>query len=50
MMYNYNVRGTGVVAGEAERKKCNKYATLTDHYLFVPIAVETHGSFGSSTH
>lgn len=33
---------------EVERRKCDKYSSLTDHYLFVPIAVETHDSFGPS--
>ena len=38
----------GNVANEAEHKKKVKYSNLGDQYLFVPLAVETSGSFGSA--
>ena len=36
------------MANEAEHKKKVKYSNLGDQYLFVPLAVETSGSFGSA--
>ena len=38
--------GAGNVANEAEQKI--KYSNLGDQYLFVPLAVETSGAFGSA--
>ena len=36
----------GKAAEQAERKKLAKYDYLTSNYIFVPIAVETMGSWG----
>ena len=36
------------MANEEEHKKKVKYYNLGDQYLFVPLAVETSGSFGSA--
>ena len=33
----------------AEERKKSKYASLTDRYIFQPIAIETAGVFGPST-
>ena len=38
----------GNVANEAEHRKKVKYSNLGDQYLFVPLAVETSGSFSSA--
>ena len=38
--------GTGVVVDRAERKKKLKYACLSGRYPFIPIGIETFGSFG----
>ena len=36
----------GAAARSAEENKVKKYATLSDRYLFVPVAVETSGVLG----
>ena len=43
------VTGQGAVASKAEIRKCTKYNHLAAMYNFVPVAVETLGSFGEST-
>ena len=45
---NKAVTGQGAVASEAEIRKCTKYNYLGAMYNFVPVAVETLGSFGES--
>ena len=40
--------GAGNVANEAEHHKRVKYSDLGSSYLFVPIAIETAGVFGSA--
>ena len=40
--------GAGNAANEAEHKKKIKYSNLGDQYLFIPLAVEKSGSFGSA--
>jgi hypothetical protein len=40
------VSGPGVLATEAEGRKCMKYTSLSATYCFVPIAVETLGALG----
>ena len=45
---NKAVTGQGAVASEAEIKKCTKYNYLGAMYNFIPVAVETLGSFGES--
>jgi len=42
-------REAGLVAEEAEKKKCAKYAHLEESHHFVPVAVETMGVFGPKT-
>jgi hypothetical protein len=37
----------GAAADRAEERKRNKYAALTQHYLFAPVAIETLGAWGS---
>ena len=39
-------REAGMVANQAERNKCQKYALLCTSHHFVPIAIETSGVFG----
>ena len=39
----------GSAAKGAEERKKSKYASLTDRYIFQPIAIETAGVFGPST-
>jgi hypothetical protein len=36
-----------LAADRAEERKRNKYAALTQHYLFAPVAIETLGAWGS---
>ena len=38
------------VAAQAERKKIAKYSSPDSSYHFIPVAVETCGSFGPKTH
>ena len=38
--------GTGLVANRAASLKCQVYAELQNKYNFIPIAVESSGSFG----
>ena len=38
---------SGAAAGQAEVKKQRKYSTLQSNFLFVPVAVETSGCWGS---
>ena len=46
----YNVASmAGAAATDAEVLKCNKYAGLSQTYLFEPIAIETMGVYGRST-
>ena len=39
----------GSAAMAAEERKRNRYSTLTDRYLFEPVAIETTGVMGPST-
>jgi hypothetical protein len=43
---NRAVTGPGVVADDAEQRKTLKYRSLSPHYHFTPIAVETLGAIG----
>ncbi len=43
-----SVSGASETANEAELKKSRKYANLPQSYMFVPIAIETLGAWGSS--
>jgi hypothetical protein len=43
---NRAVTGPGLVADDAEQRKTLKYRSLSPHYLFTPIAVETLGAIG----
>ena len=36
----------GAAAEERERKKVEKYLTLSDNYHFIPVGAETYGAFG----
>jgi hypothetical protein len=45
---NKAVTGPGVVASEAELKKCAKYQTISQTHCFVPVAVETLGALGEN--
>ena len=45
---NSSSAGPGRVAAEAERLKAQKYRYLNPHYNFVPVAIETLGTFGPS--
>ena len=38
------------MATQAERKKIAKYSSLDSSYQFIPVAVETGGTFGPKTH
>ena len=40
--------GAGLVAEYVEQAKCSKYVLLQTKYTFVPIGIETSGSFGPS--
>ena len=40
-------KGAGAVANKAEERKKAKYAELATTHLFIPLAVETTGVFGS---
>ena len=37
------------MANQAEHKKCVMYAHLDQNHIFMPIAIETSGVFGSET-
>ena len=39
----------GSAADTAEERKCARYSSLADRYLFQPVAIETTGTMGSST-
>jgi len=39
--------GAGAVAAQAEERKCSKYCHLDASHIFVPVAIETLGAFGS---
>ena len=41
------VTEVGAVAVQAEMNKISRYSHLDSSYLFVPVAIETCGSFGS---
>ena len=45
-----SAREPGKAAKIAESKKNNKYKDLENNYEFVPIAVETFGSWGPESH
>ena len=44
------VSRSGAVADHAETLKSAKYSHLDSAYMFVPVAVETSGAFGSKAH
>ena len=41
-----SAREAGKAAKNAETRKHNKYRNLKDNYLFIPVAIETFGSWG----
>ena len=40
--------GPGSVANNAEFRKMGKYASISNSHFFVPIGIETSGTFGQS--
>ena len=47
---NQSARGAGIAADAREIKKISKYTNLAEDYWFVPIGVETFGSWGTEGH
>ena len=46
---SYSARSAGAAADLAASRKEAKYTSLTNSYIFQPIAVESHGSFIASS-
>ena len=43
---NQSVRSAGAAADTREIQKTSKYTSLAENYIFVPVGVETFGSWG----
>lgn len=44
-----SAKAAGSAAAKMENRKLNKYKDLQDRYIFVPIVIESHGTYGKQS-